>query len=47
MNKLLISGAALAAALALGSSASALTYVGSWEVDDGPSWTTVPPAYTG
>ena len=22
-------------------------YVGSWEVDQGPSWTPVPPAYTG
>lgn len=23
------------------------SYVGSWEVDDGPSWTIVPDAYTG
>ena len=22
-------------------------YIGSWEVDQGPSWTTVPPIYTG
>jgi len=28
-------------------SARADTLVGSWEVDDGPSWTVVPPAYTG
>ncbi len=24
-----------------------LAFVGSWEVDDGPSWTTVPTAYSG
>lgn len=27
--------------------AATYTYVGSWEVDQGPSWTAVPPAYTG
>lgn len=38
---------AVAGAVALASPAAALTYVGSWEVDDGPSWTIVPPAYSG
>ena len=27
--------------------ATVYVYVGSWEVDQGPSWTVVPPAYTG
>jgi hypothetical protein len=27
--------------------ADTYTYVGNWEVDQGPSWTVVPPAYTG
>jgi hypothetical protein len=27
--------------------ANAYVFVGSWEVDDGPSWTIVPPAYSG
>jgi hypothetical protein len=27
--------------------ATTYTYVGSWEVDQGPNWTTVPTAYTG
>jgi hypothetical protein len=27
--------------------ATSYTYVGSWEVDQGPSWTNVPTAYTG
>lgn len=27
--------------------ADTFTYVGSWEVDQGPSWTVAPPAYTG
>ena len=27
--------------------ATSYTYVGSWEVDAGPIWTVVPPAYTG
>ena len=40
----------LAAGLALGVSSAAqaaYTFVGSWQVDQGPSWTVVPPAYTG
>lgn len=37
---------ALAVAVAAPASA-AVTYVGSWTVDQGPSWTVVPPAYTG
>jgi hypothetical protein len=28
-------------------SATTLTFIGSWEVDDGPNWTTVPTAYSG
>jgi hypothetical protein len=27
--------------------AATLTYVGSWTVDQGPAWSTVPPAYSG
>jgi len=27
--------------------ASAQTFVGSWQVDQGPNWTTVPPQYSG
>jgi hypothetical protein len=27
--------------------ADTYTYVGSWNVEDGPAWGTVPPAYTG
>jgi hypothetical protein len=44
-------GAAFAGLTLLGSSTGAsavtLTYVGSWEVDQGPYWPSVPPAYTG
>lgn len=48
MNKVFLGAAALAAAASMATSASAaLVYVGSWEVDQGPSWTTVPPAYSG
>lgn len=35
------------AALGVGNANAAVTFVGSWEVDQGPSWTVVPPAYTG
>lgn len=45
--KFLVSTAAVVASLALAAPASAYTYVGSWEVDDGPSWMTVPAAYSG
>ncbi len=41
---------AVAAALAVSvpaGSAVAATYLGSWEVDDGPGWTSQPLAYTG
>jgi len=38
---------ALATAAVLSTGASAATFVGSWRVDSGPSWTVVPPAYTG
>ena len=38
----------LAASVAtLAVAADAATYVGSWSVDQGPSWTVVPAAYTG
>jgi len=42
-------GAAFVAALAFCSAEAhaAPVFVGSWEVDDGPSWTTVPTAYSG
>jgi PEP-CTERM motif len=35
------------ACLACQLSATAYVYVGSWQVDQGPYWPTVPPAYTG
>lgn len=38
---------AVAVALAFGSASAAPVFVGSWTVDQGPSWTTVPTAYTG
>ena len=44
MKKLLLAAVALCA---ISSSANAATYVGSWQVDDGPRWTVVPAAYTG
>lgn len=43
-------GAVAAAALAVSvgaADAATYTYVGSWTVDQGPSWTVVPQAYTG
>ncbi len=40
-------GLAIAATIACSSVFAAPTYVGSWQVDDGPSWTVVPPSYTG
>jgi hypothetical protein len=36
-----------AAFLTVAAPAFADIYVGSWQVDQGPSWTIVPPAYTG
>lgn len=48
MKNLLIATAAVALATAgIGSAADAATYIGSWRVDQGPSWSTVPTAYTG
>jgi len=50
MQKLTVAALAVVAALGLtlaSTQAQAATYVGSWEVDDGPSWTTDPTAYTG
>ncbi|MFZ4690523.1 MAG: PEPxxWA-CTERM sorting domain-containing protein [Polymorphobacter sp.] len=38
---------AVAVALMATSANAAVTFVGSWTVDSGPSWTVVPPAYTG
>jgi hypothetical protein len=44
----LILAAVSAAALAAGAAdAATYVFVGSWQVDEGPSWTVVPPAYTG
>lgn len=52
--KSIVAGFAMAAAAAVattGTANAALTYVGSWEVDQGPSWYSAPPdgplAYTG
>ena len=48
MKTIAIAAAALAtAALAAPSFATAYTYAGSWNVSDGPSWSTEPDAYTG
>jgi hypothetical protein len=38
---------ALVLSMAAGSADASYVYVGSWNVDDGPSWVTSPPAYTG
>jgi len=46
MRKVLLAAVA-AAALAAPTLAHALVYVGSWTVDQGPPWPTVPAAYTG
>lgn len=35
------------AALGVSSANAAVTFVGSWQVDQGPRWTVVPPAYSG
>jgi hypothetical protein len=47
--KALLFTAAVLAGVALPGVANAVTYVyaGSWQVDQGPNWTTVPTAYTG
>ncbi len=47
--KALCTGAAVATAMAFSvpAHATTYTYVGSWEVDQGPDWPSVPPAYTG
>jgi hypothetical protein len=42
-----LSFALACAACALAAPANALTFVGSWQVDQGPRWTEVPTAYTG
>src|SRR5215831_16133670 len=48
LKPILAAGAAALAVGAVASSAHAShLFVGSWEVDQGPSWTIVPPAYTG
>lgn len=47
LKNLVASTCAAAAILASAASAATYTFVGSWQVDDGDSWTTVPEAYTG
>ena len=48
MRRFLLVAAALGGlAFAGGPARAGYVYVGSWEVDDGPSWTIVPPAYSG
>ncbi len=49
MRNLLVGTAALIGALTSLPTASyaGLVYVGSWEVDSGPDWSSEPPAYTG
>lgn len=49
MNKILkiVIPAMLVAVLATSASAVSYTFVGSWRVDAGPNWPTVPPAYSG
>ena len=48
LKKLAAATIVAAGMMGLGTTAqAALIYVGSWEVDDGPSWTNVPAAYTG
>lgn len=51
VSSLKMLGAALAVsftmAAAPAANATTYTFVGSWEVDDGPNWTTVPESYTG
>ena len=48
MKTIAIAAAALATAtLAAPSFATAYTYAGSWNVSDGPSWSSEPDAYTG
>ncbi|TDK67558.1 PEP-CTERM sorting domain-containing protein [Sapientia aquatica] len=42
-----IVGASILAASMIGSAYASPVYVGSWEVDNGPDWGTVPLAYTG
>ncbi|MBK1661074.1 PEP-CTERM sorting domain-containing protein [Paracraurococcus ruber] len=43
----LLAGAALFAVGMSGTAQAGYTYVGSWEVDQGPSWGSQPAAYTG
>ena len=38
---------AIVATVAAASASAVPVFVGSWAVDQGPSWTVVPPAYTG
>src|SRR5664280_2067501 len=49
INKLVATFALAAAVMVATAPAHAVTYtyVGSWEVDQGPSWAAIPPAYTG
>ena len=35
------------ATLGVSNANAAISFVGSWEVDQGPSWTVIPPAYSG
>lgn len=46
MRKLVMAAVA-AVSISMSGLASAATYVGSWSVDQGPSWSTVPAAYSG
>jgi hypothetical protein len=48
MGRKLLGGLiALAALLGGSGTASAQTFIGSWQVDQGPDWGTVPPEYSG
>ena len=46
MKNILMAAVAVTS-LSLAGQASAATFVGSWTVDQGPNWTTVPASYTG
>lgn len=47
MKRFVVLTVLLLACVASQLSATSYVYVGSWTVDQGPRWTTVPPAYSG
>ena len=47
LTTLIAGGVAAVALAASGAASAALSFAGSWQVDAGPSWTTVPGALTG